>query len=131
MSILKFLFSKQQDNNLTHDDITNIKSLIAHLDAVVNFLYEKNKLNNKFVGQFKSDKMALSRILKINGLAIYFKRHITTTEIKSLLGIIKLSNEIIKIGAQEEHFLSAEEQQRIHLQKLINEITRNHTRWIK
>ncbi len=103
MSILKFIFSKKQDNNLTLDDINNIKSLIAHLDAVVNFLCNKNKLNDKLVSKFKSDKMTLLRILKINGLAIYFKRHITTTEIKSLLSIIKLSNEI----------------------------TRNHTRWIK
>lgn len=130
MKILKLIFGKSTDNNLSPDDIKNIKTLITHLNAIVDFLSSQKELPDNIVNKFKAARQAISRILNFSGLEIYFKRHITTNELNSLLIIIELSNEILKMGAQQSAFLSGKEHV-AQIENLIREITRNYIRWVK
>lgn len=125
MKVLKLMFGKSTDNNLLPDDIKNIKTLLAHLSAIVDFLSSQKELPDDLVNKFKTSRQSISRILNFSGLEVYFKRHITANELDSLLIIIELSDEIIKISAQKSSFLSGKEHV-AQLQNLIKEITRNH-----
>ncbi len=117
-----------KDNNLLPDDIKNIKTLLTYLNAIVDFLSSKKELSDDLVNTFKTSRKNISRILNFSGLEVYFKRHITANELDSLLIIIKLSDEIIKIGTQKSSFLSGEEHV-AQLKNLIKKITRDHKYW--
>jgi hypothetical protein len=121
--MFKLIFGNKTDNELTPDDIKNIKSLLLILNMIVDVLSSKNGISIDLIIKFKINQQGISRLLKINGLAVYFKRHITVNELKSLLRIMELSDEILRIYGNNE--------QTTILHKLIHAITRDNTRWIK